>query len=370
MDLSPFLLAWRTATLPDREVIDALVHPAHVEPSPELAAALQRWPGTYYWSDEPEGRHLVLTRLLGRRRREAWALHLLLVAATLFTTTFVGAVLKGAIPFDPNPLALVLGTYPFPADFVHAWATGLSFAAPLLTILLCHELGHYLTARRYRLDVSPPYFIPVPFVPWSIGTMGAFIRLRTLVSDRRQLLDVGIAWPIAGLVVAIPVLWLGLRLSHALPGHGPDAGMLVAMGTDTVAVGDSLLTLMLRHLVHGSAPAILLDPMAFAGWLGIVVTMYNLLPISQLDGGHVLYAALPRWHQRIALGFWVLVVILGWFWRGWLYWGLLVLVLSRGRLGHPPVLDAQRPLPRSRRVLAWVALVLFVITFAPVPFKI
>src|SRR2546422_5441757 len=115
--------------------------------------------------------------------------------------------------------------------------------------------------------------------------MGAFIRLRTLVSDRRQLLDVGIAGPIAGLVVAIPVLWLGLRLSHALPGHGPDAGMLVAMGTDTVAVGDSLLTLMLRHLVHGSAPAILLDPMAFAGWLGIVVTMNNLLPISQLDGG-------------------------------------------------------------------------------------
>src|SRR2546422_5589455 len=122
--------------------------------------------------------------------------------------------------------------------------------------------------------------------------MGAFIRLRTLVSDRRQLLDVGIAGPIAGLAVAIRGLWRGLRLSRARPGHGPDAGMLVAMGTDTVAVGDSLLTLMLRHLVHGSAPAILLAPMAFAGWLGIVVTMYNLLPISQLDGGHVLYAAL------------------------------------------------------------------------------
>src|SRR2546427_8642769 len=102
MDLSEFLLAWRTAALPDREVIDALVHPAHAGPSPALAAALARWPGTSYWSDEPDGRHLILTRPLGRRHREAWALHLLLFAATLFTTTFVGAVLQGAIPFDPR----------------------------------------------------------------------------------------------------------------------------------------------------------------------------------------------------------------------------------------------------------------------------
>ena len=94
------------------------------------------------------------------------------------------------------------------------------------------------------------------------------------------------------------------------------------------------------------------------------------LPISQLDGGHILYAALPRWHRRVALGFWVLIVALGSLWRGWLLWGVLVLALSRGRLGHPPVLDAHRPLPRSRRALAWAALVLFLLTFAPVPFKI
>jgi membrane-associated protease RseP (regulator of RpoE activity) len=100
------------------------------------------------------------------------------------------------------------------------------------------------------------------------------------------------------------------------------------------------------------------------------VTMLNLLPISQLDGGHILYAALPRWHQRIALAFWCLVILLGHWWSGWYVWGLLVLVLSRGRLGHPPVLDAQRPLPASRRVVAWGALVLFVITFAPVPFRL
>jgi membrane-associated protease RseP (regulator of RpoE activity) len=98
--------------------------------------------------------------------------------------------------------------------------------------------------------------------------------------------------------------------------------------------------------------------------------MLNLLPIAQLDGGHILYAALPRWHQRIALGFWVLVIALGRFWTGWYVWGVLVLALSRGRLAHPPVLDAHRPLPRGRRAMAWAALLVFLATFAPVPFRI
>ncbi|HVH67941.1 MAG TPA: site-2 protease family protein [Gemmatimonadales bacterium] len=369
MALSEYLLAWRTTQLPDREVVDALVDPAYRSPTPRLARELEQWPGSYYWSDEPDGRHLVLTRPL-TRRRERWVLHVLLFLATLFTTTFVGAVFDGRMPLDPNPLALITGTYPLPPGVVHAWVSGFRFSLPLLAILLCHEFGHYLTARRYQLDVSPPYFIPVPFVPWSIGTMGAFIRLRTILSDRRQLLDVGIAGPIGGLLVALPVLWIGLRLSQPLP--GPDVGLLVKMGTDApyYPIGDSLLTLGLRHLIHGDAPAVLLDPMGFAGWLGIIVTMYNLLPISQLDGGHILYAALPGWHQRVALAFWALIVVLGALWKGWFLWGFLVLLLSRGRLGHPAVLDAQRPLPRTRRALAWVALVLFLITFAPVPFRI
>ncbi|PYO75807.1 MAG: hypothetical protein DMD67_10415 [Gemmatimonadetes bacterium] len=334
MNLSAFLLAWRTTSLPDREVIDALVHPAHADPSPALEAALTQWPGSSYWSDEPDGRHLVLTRPL-TRRKERWGVHVALFLATLVTTTFAGAVLAGAIAYD-NPLDLFTGTYPLPRHLVHAWTAGLVFSLPLLAILSCHELGHYLTARRYSLDVSPPYFIPVPLVPSFIGTMGAFIRLRTMLSDRRQLFDVGVAGPIAGFLVALPVLAVGLVLSHPLPGHGPSTGLLLGLDGETAVLGDSLVTLLLR-------------------WS---------------DGGHILYAALPRWQQRIALGFWTLIIILGWYWRGWLYWGLLVLVLSRGRLGHPPVLDAQRPLPRSRRVLAWVALGLFAITFAPVPFRI
>src|SRR3989440_7168636 len=240
MDLSGFLLAWRTTALPDREVIDALVHPAHAGPSPALAAPLRVCPASPYWSAEPHGRHLFLTRPLGRRR-DAWALHLLLLAATLFTTTFVGAVLRGAIPFDPNPLALLLGTYPFPRDFIHAWATGLSFSAPLLAILLCHEVGHFVTARRYQLDVSPPYFIPAPVVPWSIGTMGAFIRLRTVVSDRRQLLDVGVAGPIAGLLVAVPALVIGFALSHPAAGPASLNGMVLGLDDGQAVLGDSVL---------------------------------------------------------------------------------------------------------------------------------
>ncbi len=368
MQLSEFLLAWRTTSLPDREVVDALVHPAHAGPSLALATALAHWPGNYYWSDEPDGRHLVLTRP-GPRRREHWGRHVALFLATLFTTTFAGAVLAGTIAYD-NPLDLFTGSYPLPPHFARAWAAGLVFSVPLLAILLCHELGHYLTARRYDLDVSPPYFIPVPLVPSFIGTMGAFIRLRTVLSDRRQLFDVGLAGPIAGFLVALPVLAIGIALSHPASGGEPWTGLILRLDDGRAVLGDSLLTILLRHLVAGSVPAIVVSPVAFAGWVGMFVTMLNLLPISQLDGGHILYAAVPRWQPRIALGFWLLILALGRYWWGWFLWGVLVLVLSRGRLGHPPVLDAHRPLPPSRRALAWATLILFLITFTPVPFRV
>ena len=369
MELRGFFLAWRTTTLQDREVIDALVHPAHAAPSPGLQEALARWPGDYYWSDEPEGRHLILTHRLPRRRRERWLLHAALFLTTLLTTTFAGAVLSGAISYD-TVIDLFTGAARVPPGLASAWATGLVFSIPLLTILMCHELGHYITARRYLLDVSPPYFIPVPLFPSFIGTMGAFIRLRTLLSDRRQLLDVGVAGPIAGFAVALPVLWIGLLLSHAPPGHGTLSGMLVSIGGSDYKLGDSLITLALRVLTHGGTRTLLVHPLAFAGWVGMFVTMLNLIPISQLDGGHILYSALPRWHTRVAVVCLVVILGLGLLWIGWLVWGTIVLVLSRGRLGHPPVLDAHRPLPPSRGWLAWAGVVLFVITFAPVPFRI
>ena len=368
VNLTAYLLAWRTTSLPDREVIDALVHPAHTGPSPALAGALVQWPGSYYWSDEPDGRHLVLTRSLGRRR-ERWGVHVTLFLVTLLTTTFAGAVIAGTIPFD-DPLALFTGSYPLPRHLVAAWSAGLPFSLPLLLILLCHELGHYVTARRYQIDVSPPYFIPVPLFPTFIGTMGAFIRLRSILNDRRQLFDVGLAGPIAGFVVAVPVLLVGLAASHPDPGFSSATGLILPIGGQAWVLGDSLVTLFARHLFHDGAQVVVAGPAAFAGWVGMFVTMLNLLPMGQLDGGHILFARLPNLHQRVALFFWLAIVALGTQWFGWYVWGGLVLLLSRGRLSHPPVLDAFRPLPRSRSLGWWVAVALFVITFAPAPLMV
>jgi membrane-associated protease RseP (regulator of RpoE activity) len=370
VSVTPYLLAWRTTPLHDREVIDALVDPAHAGPSAELAAALHDWQGTYYWSDEPDGRHLVLTRHTAKSR-EAWLWHALLFTLTLFSTTISGAVIAGTLPADLR----VLNPAAWGARFFRAWAGGLTFSLPLLAILLCHELGHYLTARRYQVNVSPPYFLPGPPAPVGIGTFGAFIRLRTILTDRRQLLDVGAAGPIAGFIVAVPVLWIGMARSHGdvIPNMH---GMIVSLGSLGgeqlfYQAGDSLVTLLVRYFALGSdAPrTLVLHPTAAAGWFGIFVTMLNLLPIAQLDGGHIVYAAAPRWHQRLARAFWVGIMLLGWLWSGWLLWGFIVLILSRGQLGHPPVLDAYRPLPRSRHWLAWGSLVLFILTFAPAPFR-
>ncbi|PYO86327.1 MAG: hypothetical protein DMD37_05780 [Gemmatimonadetes bacterium] len=310
---------------------------------------------------------MILTRPTPGRRRERWGLHGALFALTLLTTTVAGAILAGTIPYDPNPIRLLRG---LPAAGLGAWASGLAFSLPLLAILLAHELGHYVTARRYQLDVSPPYFIPVPLFPSFVGTMGAFIRLRTVVSDRRQLFDVGVAGPIAGFVVALPLLVVGLVLGRPLAPDPAVPGMFLRIGQGTIALGDSPLTWVLRRLVVGPLPGVPLHPLAFAAWVGMFVTMLNLLPLAQLDGGHLLYAVFPGWHERVARAFLLLTAVMGAWWWGWWVWVLLVLALSRGRLGHPPVLNSNRPLPPSRRRLAWGALLLFLVTFTPVPFPL
>jgi Zn-dependent protease len=361
MNLTRFLVAWRTIPLRDREVIDALVDPAHTGPSAELAQALETWPGSYYWSDEPDGRHLVLTHPVAPRPRERWALHALLFAATLFTTTLGGAVVSGAVSVH-----FAFTVRHWGAALLEGWSGGLSFSLPFLAILLCHELGHYLTARRYHLDVSPPYVIPGPPAPVGIGTLGAFIRLRTILTDRRQLLDVGAAGPFAGFVIALPVLWIGFALSR--PADSATFGMEVWFGDGSLwQLGDSIVTRVVRHLALSGTPGVILHPIAVAGWFGMFVTALNLLPMAQLDGGHILYAAVPHKHEWLGRGFWVAIMLLGWFWSGWLVWAALVLLLSRGRLGHPPVLDAYRPLPPSRRWIAWASLALFLATFTPIP---
>ena len=359
MTLNRFLVAWRTIPVRDREVVDGLVHPDHVGPSPELSRALAEWPGTWYWSDENGARHLVLTRPRLGLRRERWLVPIALFLATLFTTTWAGAIMAGALGDAGAPSV---------AAFARGWVTGLPFSSSLLVILFAHEMGHYLTARAYQVDVSPPFFLPVPPFPFAfIGTLGAFIRLRSILSDRRQLLDVGIAGPIAGFLVALPVFWLGLTLSDATAAV---QGAVVWLGGQEIRLGEFPITWAVRVMTHGPSAGVVVHPVAFAGWLGMFVTMLNLLPMSQLDGGHILYAALPAWHRRIALACWVAIMLLGRLWIGWWVWGALVFLMARGRFLHPPVLDAHRPLPQTRRWLAWAALALFLLTFSPVPFRL
>lgn len=360
--LAPFLLAWRTVELHDREVVDAIVHPAHAGPSVEFARALEGWTGPRYWSDELGARHLVLIRST-RRRRERWSRHILLLLLTLGTTLFSGAVFAGHLPaFLPG--------LPYQSDWWLALPAGWPYAVPLLAILLAHELGHYLTARRYAVDVSPPYFLPWPFWPFSIGTLGAFIRLRAPVADRRQLLDIGAAGPLAGFVVAVPTLVIGLLLSRPSGEPAAIASLVLAVGGQSWVLGHSLLTWALTAVVHPGAGQVILHPAAFAGWIGVVVTMLNLLPIGQLDGGHILYAAAPRAQRAVTVVSWAALLVLAFLWLGWGIWAVLVLAASRGRLAHAPVVDEYRPIPSRRRRLAIACALLFATSFTPVPFAI
>lgn len=284
---------------------------------------------------------IVLLRAAPRRRpwmREPWP-NLVLFVATMLTTLFVGALHQGADPLqDPRNLL-----------------AGLPFAATLLAILGVHELGHYFTAKAYGIRVTLPYFIPAPI---GLGTFGAFIKMKSPVTDRRALLDVGIAGPLAGLVLAIPAVLVGLRLSTIVPAQGAGVGL-----------GTSLLFLFLQAIAVGPVPDgldILLHPVAFAGWIGLFVTALNLLPIGQLDGGHIAYALLGRRHRQVAMGTAALLVALGiFFWQGWLVWAVLAIAMG---FQHPPPLDDVTPLDGRRRLLAVGAFVLLLLLITPAPF--
>jgi Zn-dependent protease len=377
-ELAPYLSWWRTTVARDREVIDAVVAPEHQGPSPELAGALNAWPGLHYWVRGDGEERLALVRLLAPLPRERWWLHGVLFVATFATVWMGGALLAGS----SLPLA-----FPFSVDFSRlpesisalvsellSLRPGLDYAMALMAILLAHESGHYLLARRYGISVSPPYFIPAPPIINFFGTFGAFIRLRSPVVDRRQLMEIGAAGPWAGFVVALVALAVGLARSQVMPEPGPSSQFIV-LADFRLYLGDSPVLYALRRLIVGHE-TVLLHPLAFAGWIGLFMTMLNLLPLGQLDGGHVLYALLgPRqslvssvvWFGLIALG---LVagratsVWIAWFWWTWAF---VILILGRGRLTHPQVLDRHRPLPPSRKLLGWMTLALFAATFSPIP---
>lgn len=297
-----------------------------------------------------------------------WGLAALLALATLFTTTTLGAVyLLWAHPTRLSPIE-----WPFllPSTIAGVWGDaeilrlGLSFSLPALAILLAHEMGHYLACRWYRLPSTVPYFLPLPA---ALGTLGAFIRIRAPIRDRRQLFDVGVAGPLAGFVVLVPFLLLGVARSE----------VVVPPALGAVAAGDPVLILLVPGrclamqaaslLFHGPLPegAILhLHPFALAAWFGLLITAMNLVPVGQLDGGHVLYAVAPRLQHRLALPVWLAVAALSFLFPGWIVWSLVLLLIG---LRHPPVMRPGPGLGAGRLALAALALVVLAASFMPVP---
>ncbi len=296
-------------------------------------------------------------------------------------------------PDDDDPRGPDRPSYPlhlglFAATCVTTtWFGGVAFSATLMAILTCHEFGHYLMARRHGVAVSLPYFIPLP-PQVSLGTLGAVIKMRRPIANPDALFDVGVAGPIAGLVVALPLLVIGLTLSSVGP-----------VPADSVLEGNSLLYLGLKaalfgRYLPGDGVDVQLHPMAFAAWVGLLVTMINLIPIGQLDGGHLARAYLGARHERLSRRLHVALPVLGAVCgatlvglarvagQGWLdalrygLWGLspylvwaLLLAGMRGMSDgyHPPILD--RPLSPGRRRLAQVMLVVFLLIFMPVPMR-
>jgi membrane-associated protease RseP (regulator of RpoE activity) len=293
----------------------------------------------------------------GADRPTVPTLNLVLFWLTMFTTTAIGGTMAG-------------GDYTLfhPIHSIASLTLGLPFSLPLMAILLAHEMGHYITARSNNVDTSLPYFIPAPPIfPFLTGTFGAFIRMRQAPNTRRVMFDIGAAGPWAGVIVAIPMLVIGLKLSSVTPLTNSSGGGL--------QLGNSLLFWGLSRLVLGVNPDTVnvdLHATAFAGWIGLLVTTLNLLPVGQLDGGHVIYALFPRQHRRIGTSFIVFCVLMvvvpllmGYeFWAGWLLWGVIALMLG---LGHPATVDRDTPLDPFRRNLAWATIVLFILTFSPVP---
>jgi membrane-associated protease RseP (regulator of RpoE activity) len=335
---------------------------------------LEGWPGGWYWADR-EATRLVLIRALPGTRAPRWWLHLLLFVLTVLSALGAGAALAGVwYPYVPPGLSgALLSAGEFFAGVARGeWRQlldGWTFAVPLVAILLIHELGHYFAARRYEIDTTPPYFLPIPPTLSPIGSLGAFIRLKSPVLDRRQLLDVGAAGPIAGFVVAVAVLFWGYHIS--VPGaRGPvgDATTWVAFAGQPIGLGDSLLTGWIREWAFPDAPFIHLSLPGFAGWVGAFITGLNLLPLSQLDGGHVLYGILGR-HQRLVAGAGVLgLLVLAQYSPSWYLWVALTFLIGGGRWSHPSVLVPGRPVPPSRRLVGLVSVAIFVVTFVPIPF--
>jgi len=282
--------------------------------------------------------------------------NVVLFALTCLSTAVMGAFLMASFQNTFTDFtAFFRSIFRSPLTLVN----GLPFSLAIMTILLAHEMGHYLTCRYYGIDATLPYFIPAPTL---VGTMGAFIRIKSPIQHRAALLEVGIAGPIAGFVLAVPALLIALAKSGFTT---------VSPSASSVMLGEPLI-FKAMELITGKMPPpgmeINLHPIGFAAWFGFFATALNLLPVGQLDGGHVSYALFRGIHKRISEAFVFTLIPLGiFYWPGWLLWSVVLLLIG---LRHPVTLDDSIPLTQRHQWLGWIGLTIFVFCFTPIPFYI
>jgi membrane-associated protease RseP (regulator of RpoE activity) len=282
-------------------------------------------------------------------------LHILLLVLTIASTTYTG-----------------IGHYlAFQSDFLTERSIGLTaalalrglwYSGTILAILGCHELGHYFACRYYDVDASRPFFLPFPLA--ITGTLGAFIRIREPIPAKHMLFDIGIAGPIAGFLVAVPALAIGVSMSHVAKLPPNFVGF---------ELGEPLLFKAISWLVWGTVPdgySVNMHPMAFAAWFGLLATALNLFPVGQLDGGHISYAVLGRRSTYVTYVMLVVAVGLASLYSSWIVWTvLMVVMLFIFGPRHPRVFDEHVPLDRTRLLLALFALFMFIVCFTPAPIQ-
>jgi len=321
-----------------------------------------REPGPTELLDAREFSTVVRPPAEARRRRAARSP---LVALVLFVLTVLSTLAVGT----QFALSYMAGEPPFGADF-SPWAIysnilahpgvlllGLPFSFTLMTILLAHELGHFFACRYYGISASYPYFIPAPTI---IGTMGAFIRIRSPIINRKALFDIGLAGPVVGFLFALPALAIAIANSKVVP--GVQASAAITFGNPPLV---QLLIAALRP--HVRATDLLLDPVGRAAWVGLFATALNLLPAGQLDGGHIVYALASDKHRRLSIAVALVLAPLAYFWIGWLVWAVLLVLIG---FRHPPLVDRWEPLDAKRQLWAAIGLAIFLLCFVPRPFVV
>ena len=266
----------------------------------------------------------------------------------LFILTFISTLIVGAMYEGIDVVAEPLKVY-----------KGLPFSVTLLLILLFHEFSHYLASKKHGIEASLPYFIPAPTL---FGTFGAVIKMKSPITTKNAPIDIGASGPIAGFIISVIATIIGLSFSRIMPVHDI---------ANVISLGDSLLFKGLTRAILGAVPDnqdVYLHPVALAGWIGFFVTSLNLIPIGQLDGGHILYALLGEKHAVISKLLVGLMFIMGFLlWDGWVIWGVLLIILG---FRHPPIVYSETPLDPKRKIIGWISLAIFILTFTPVPIMV